>query len=64
MLKASLFENFVQLSELQMRNLVDSTFAEVDINNDGKISFEEYNQMVKKYPQIVEGLTISPIEIE
>eukprot|EP01114_Cavostelium_apophysatum_P014696 TRINITY_DN3873_c0_g1_i1.p1 TRINITY_DN3873_c0_g1~~TRINITY_DN3873_c0_g1_i1.p1 ORF type:complete len:180 (+),score=41.93 TRINITY_DN3873_c0_g1_i1:197-736(+) len=43
MLKASLFENFVlELSEGQMRALVDQTFAEVDVNGDGKISFDEY----------------------
>jgi Ca2+-binding EF-hand superfamily protein len=40
MLRASLFENFMlELSEAQMKKLVDSTFDEVDTNGDGKISF-------------------------
>lgn len=44
MLQASLFENFLlELSEPQMRKLVDSTFEEVDLNNDGRLSFGTYS---------------------
>ncbi len=43
MLQASLFENFLlELSEAQMRKLVDSTFEEVDLNKDGRLSFGKY----------------------
>jgi Ca2+-binding EF-hand superfamily protein len=43
MLQASLFENFLlELSESQMRKLVDSTFEEVDLNKDGRLSFGKY----------------------
>jgi serine/threonine-protein phosphatase 2B regulatory subunit len=59
MLKASLFENcMLELSEKQMKALVDHTFFEADTNGDGKISFEEYKDMVMKHPRIVENLTI------
>jgi len=59
MLKASIFETLVlQLSESQMRALVDHTFEEVDINHDGRISFEEYKAMAMKHPKIVDNITI------
>jgi len=60
MLKASLVDNYMNdLGEEQMKALVEKTFMEADTNNDGKISFDEYKEMVKKYPQILENFTIS-----
>lgn len=38
---------------------MDTTFAEVDSNSDGRISLEEYVSMCKKHPLILENLTIS-----
>lgn len=59
MLKATLFETLMlNLSDQQMRALVDSTFTEVDLNGDGKISFEEYKLMAKKHPAILDNMTI------
>eukprot|EP00005_Dracoamoeba_jomungandri_P000457 CAMPEP_0174250392 /NCGR_PEP_ID=MMETSP0439-20130205/579_1 /TAXON_ID=0 /ORGANISM="Stereomyxa ramosa, Strain Chinc5" /LENGTH=195 /DNA_ID=CAMNT_0015330447 /DNA_START=51 /DNA_END=638 /DNA_ORIENTATION=+ len=60
LLKASLFENsWLQLSEDQMRGVIDNTFAEVDVNGKGKISFEEYKEMINKHPSIIDKLTVS-----
>lgn len=58
MLKASLVERRLDLPEVQMRSLVDRTFAEADTNHDGKISFDEYAAMVKKHPTILSNMTI------
>ena len=59
MLQASLFENpDIQLSETDMRQVVDLTFCEVDSNGDGVISYEEYCSMVKARPSFVEYLTV------
>ena len=40
-----------------MQELVDNTFAEVDTDRDGHISYEEYELMVKNKPGIVDYLT-------
>eukprot|EP00029_Vermamoeba_vermiformis_P002149 TRINITY_DN12534_c0_g1_i1.p1 TRINITY_DN12534_c0_g1~~TRINITY_DN12534_c0_g1_i1.p1 ORF type:complete len:263 (+),score=60.71 TRINITY_DN12534_c0_g1_i1:64-789(+) len=54
MLQASLFENFLlELSEAQMRKLVDSTFEEVDLNSDGRLSFDEYRKMILSNPTLL-----------
>lgn len=61
-LKASLEQFVVEISEEDMQQLVDQTFKEVDINGDGLISFDEYKSMVLKHPGIIQSLTInSPI---
>jgi hypothetical protein len=63
MLRASLFENFMlELSEAQMRKLVDSTFDEVDTNGDGKISFEEYKQMITSNPEMLASFQVKFVE--
>jgi len=59
MLKASLFENHMDLSEDQMVALVDATFAEADLNGDGLISYDEYRVMVDKHPNIISNMTLS-----
>eukprot|EP00003_Mantamonas_plastica_P022575 TRINITY_DN386_c2_g1_i1.p1 TRINITY_DN386_c2_g1~~TRINITY_DN386_c2_g1_i1.p1 ORF type:complete len:124 (+),score=25.22 TRINITY_DN386_c2_g1_i1:501-872(+) len=71
MLKASLSENYlVDLSDEHLRSLVDATFSEADENNDGKISYDEYTDMVKNHPSIIDNISISqsilelPLEIQ
>lgn len=59
LLKASLIEHSLQLPEAAMRSLVDTTFAEADLNGDGKISFDEYEAMVRKHPIIIANMTIN-----
>lgn len=61
-LKASLEQFIVELSDEDMEQLVEQTFKEVDLNGDGLISFDEYKSMVLKHPGIIQSLTInSPI---
>jgi Ca2+-binding EF-hand superfamily protein len=41
-----------------MRELVDQTFLEVDANSDGRISFEEFKEMVRRHPAVLNTITI------
>ena len=62
MLQAALQGNpHIQLSESEMRTVVKSTFQEVDENNDGRISFEEYRSMVLQRPSFIDYLTVQII---
>lgn len=64
MLKASLFEDCeLALSEEQMRNLVEHTFSEVCGDSDGRISFIEYDAMVRRNPSILDSLTIRTVDL-
>ena len=59
MLRASLVNlGALHLSEDQIIRVLDATFSEVDINHDGRISFEEYKLMVLRNPIILENLTV------
>lgn len=58
-LKASLFENALKLTEEQMKQAVEATFKEADLNGDGLISFDEFREMVIKHPQMIESMTIN-----
>jgi len=58
LLKAALSENLFDLTDDQIHILVDDTFAQVDSNGDGRISYEEYEHMVKTQPSILRFLTI------
>ena len=62
MLKAALCDNpDIQLSEDEMRQVVDNTFYEVDSDGDGRISYDEYCSMVKERPSFVDYLTVQII---
>ncbi|KAJ5070179.1 calcineurin b [Anaeramoeba ignava] len=59
LLKSSLSDTFLaQLSEEQLRQLVDQTFQEADIDGNGEIDIDEYRDMVNKHPQILNNLQI------
>jgi hypothetical protein len=61
-LKANLFEHpSLEMSEEDMRSLVDSTFDQVDKNGDGNISYLEYKSMVENSPSMIDYLTINII---
>eukprot|EP00163_Fabomonas_tropica_P030204 TRINITY_DN6738_c0_g1_i2.p1 TRINITY_DN6738_c0_g1~~TRINITY_DN6738_c0_g1_i2.p1 ORF type:complete len:194 (-),score=46.86 TRINITY_DN6738_c0_g1_i2:230-811(-) len=63
-IKATLVQTPLQLSESQIQSLIDSTFAEADSDGDGRISFEEYKEMVMKHPNILNSMTIeSPVAL-
>ncbi len=59
-LKASLHDSFIDMTDEQMHSLVDSTFAECDTNHDDQISFDEYREMVIQHPSIAQFLTLPP----
>ncbi len=59
-LKASLHDSFIDMTDEQMHLLVDSTFAECDTNHDDQISFDEYREMVIQHPSIAQFLTLPP----
>ena len=40
--------------ENQIRQMADAMFAELDINNDGKVSMEEAHAVAKKYQDNVD----------
>lgn len=42
-----------------MKQAVEATFKEADLNNDGYISFDEFREMVIKHPQMIDSMTIS-----
>lgn len=58
MLKIALENSAIHLAEKDMKFVVDNTFNEVDVNGDGKISYEEYKSMVTKRPSFVDYLTV------
>ena len=64
MLGACLVQNPLNLSQAQIEQLVDSTFAEADSDGDGRISFDEYRTMVNKHPSLLNSMTLSsPLEM-
>lgn len=58
-LRASLFNNTLSLTEEQMKQAVEATFKEADLNGDGIISFDEFREMVIKHPQMIDSMTIN-----
>ena len=46
-------------TEEQMMQAVDATFKEVDLDQDGFISLDEFREMVIRHPCVIESLTIS-----
>jgi len=48
----------LSMSEDDVRDLVNVTVREVDANGDGKISFEEYREMISTDPSRMDYLTI------
>jgi len=63
MLKASLVESTgLNLSEEQLRVLVAQTFSEVCVDDDDRISFKEYEAMVRRNPSILDSLTIKTLD--
>eukprot|EP00002_Diphylleia_rotans_P001665 TRINITY_DN1093_c0_g1_i10.p1 TRINITY_DN1093_c0_g1~~TRINITY_DN1093_c0_g1_i10.p1 ORF type:complete len:144 (-),score=36.36 TRINITY_DN1093_c0_g1_i10:782-1213(-) len=57
-LKACLVDSFMDIPEEHLASLVDSTFAETDVNGDGFISYDEYREMAMKHPHIIHTITI------
>ena len=58
MLKASLAENDLKLTEEEISTVVKATFAEVDSNKDGFIDRDEYHALVERKPAILNNMTL------
>ena len=59
MLKAVLFDTYlIDLSDEDLKKLVDDTFTETDADGNGRIDLLEYRQLVVKYPNILKNFTI------
>jgi Ca2+-binding EF-hand superfamily protein len=57
---ASLRSAGVEISNDQVRAAVKAIMADVDIDGDGQISFDEFVEMNKNHPEIIEGLKLPP----
>jgi len=47
------------LNEVQLQQIVDKTILEADIDRDGKISYEEFRQMISNTDDIDERMTVN-----
>lgn len=61
LITSSIKENNLDLPPEQVVELVDVLFQEADINNDGEISFEEFQALMGKSPDLLETMAVSPI---
>ena len=46
----------VTLSQNKLDQMIDATFSEADLNNDGRIDFAEFEQMVVRHEDIVANI--------
>lgn len=63
MLTEALKENVVPLTDPQIDKMVTDTFNQHDVNHDGFIDFDEYQQMCVKFPAILKPLTLNVSEL-
>jgi len=61
LIKSGFTENNLTFSEDQVTDLTHLMFSEVDLDNNGEISFDEFQDVAKKYPDLVSGMTVSPV---
>ncbi len=47
------------LNEVQLQQIVDKTILEADIDRDGKISYEEFRQMISNTEEIDNKMTVN-----
>ena len=47
------------LNEVQLQQIVDKTILEADVDRDGKISYEEFRQMISNTEEIDSKMTVS-----
>lgn len=47
------------LNDVQLQQVVDKTILEGDLDGDGRISFEEFKNMITNIDDIEENMTIS-----
>ncbi len=47
------------LNEVQLQQIVDKTILEADVDRDGKISYEEFRQMISNTEEIDSKMTVT-----
>lgn len=63
LLDAALTENSVPLSEAQVTELVETTFAQADTNKDGFIDRDEFRAMVNRHRAIIDHIELNVTDI-
>ncbi|KAM6601603.1 hypothetical protein CsatA_021212 [Cannabis sativa] len=58
MVVATLFESHIQVSDETVEAILDKTFADVDIDNDGKINKNEWQAFVISQPKLLNNMTL------
>lgn len=58
LLRASLCNTGGSLSEKQVNKFVTETFKSADLNGDGLITYDEFETLVSKHPEILQEVTI------
>ncbi|KAL2921826.1 Calcineurin B-like protein 4 [Bienertia sinuspersici] len=58
MVLALLHESDLILTDDDVEAIVDKTFSESDLNNDGKIDRQEWDELVKQYPALLKNMTL------
>jgi NADPH oxidase 5 len=61
LIKSGLTENNLTFSDDQVEDLIQLLFSEVDTDGNGEISFDEFEEVARKYPDLLSGMTVSPI---
>jgi len=61
LIKSGLSENNLTFSEEQVSDLTNLLFSEVDTDRSGEISFDEFEEVAEKYPDLLSGMTVSPV---
>ena len=60
-IKGGLVENKLDFSPEQVDSLAMALFNKADEDNSGVIDFDEFKQVVSKYPNLADSMTVSPL---
>ena len=61
MLQATIEENSLNITPRRVQELLDATFVEAECAEAGTMTFDEYQALVTKKPQLLEFMTITSL---